>query len=394
MRIAVIADSHFDQHSRFDECIRVHDFIAQDIADRGVDLVLHSGDVYERKSTPVEREAVARWAQAVALTAPLVFVRGNHDAVDDLPLLERLETANPIRVVESATVVHAAGAQIACMGWPQKASLLAAVGAEGRELGEQAAANAMQAVLRGLGDRMQEGAGPKLFLGHVMVRGSVTSVGQPLVGCDLELGLDDLALCRADAYLLGHIHMPQRWAIGAAPVVYPGSPRRTAFGELEAKGYTLLEFSDAGELISVESIPTPCVPMVHLQAQWVDAHVALPGDVVAPAQLVPVWDDDAEARGAEVRLRYETPSDQREAARAAVSALRERLVAAGALSVKVEEQVATTTRARQPEIAAALTLDDKLAALWNAQKNAPAAERRPRLLSKVHQLEEENENAA
>lgn len=385
MRIAIIADSHFDQGSRFEECVRVHDWIAQDVASRGVDLVLHSGDVYEKKSTPIEREAVARWAQAIALTAPFVLVRGNHDALDDLPLLERLETAHPIRVVESATVVHAAGAQIACLGWPQKANLLAAIGAEGREAGEQAAADAMRNVLRGLGAQMRGGAGPKLFLGHVMVRGSVTSVGQPLVGCDLELGLDDLALCQADAYLLGHIHMPQRWNIGDAPVIYPGSPRRTAFGELEEKAYTLLEFDEAGKLLSVEAVPTPCVPMHHLSAVWENGNLVL-------NEAESKGDDIA--YGAEIRLRYSVPSDQREAAREMAGRVRDDLLAKGALLVKLEEMVATTTRARQPEIAAALTLDGKLAALWDAQKNAPDVARRPRLLSKVHELEEETVNAA
>jgi exonuclease SbcD len=374
MQVAIIADSHFDQHSRFEECVRVHNFIAQDIADRGVDLVLHSGDVYERKSTPVEREAVARWAQAITLTAPLVVVRGNHDALDDLPLLERLETANPIHVVESAALLHVAGAQIACLGWPQKASVLAASGADGREFSEQAAANAMRNVLRGLG-RWGDAPGPKILLAHAMVRGSVTSTGQPLVGCDLELGLDDLALVGAGFYALGHIHMPQQFSIDGAPVVYPGSPRRTAFGELEAKGYVIAHFDDAGALESVETVPTPCTPMLHIAAAW------SAGALVADTAV-------GDVTGAEVRLRYATPSDQRESARAAALQLRDHLIAQGAALVKVEEMVSTTARARSPEIGAALTLADKMGALWNAQKNAPGADRRPRLLSKITELEE------
>lgn len=383
MRVAVIADSHFCEASRFDECVRVHEWIAQDIAERGVDLVLHSGDVYDRRSTPNERDAVARWAQAITLSAPLVVVRGNHDALDDLPLLELLETANPIKVVESARVVRVAGAEIACLGWPQKASVLAAAQAEGREHGEQAASEALRSVLRGMGAQF-EGTGPRLLLAHAMVRGSVTSTGQPLVGCDLELGLDDLALAGADAYLLGHIHMPQQWKIGAAPVVYPGSPRRTAFGELEEKGYLLVEF-EGREVLSLEWVPTPCAPMHHVAASW--EHGAL---VFNEADS----NGDGIAYGTEIRLRYSVPSDEREAARAVAARVRDDLLAKGALSVKLEEVVSTTGRARQPQIAAALTLDDKLAALWGAQKNAPETERRPRLLAKVHELEEESVNAA
>jgi exonuclease SbcD len=386
MKIAIIADSHFDQHSRFEECVRVHQWIAQDIAERRVDLVLHSGDVYERKSTPIEREAAAAWFQSLALTAPVVVVRGNHDALDDLPLLERLETANPITVVESARMVRAAGAEIACLGWPQKASVLAAAAAEGREVGEQAAADALRSVLRGLGGQF-EGSGPRILLAHAMVRGSVTSVGQPLVGCDLELGLDDLALAGADLYALGHIHMPQEWAIAGSPVVYPGSPRRTAFGELEDKGYVIVDFDEGDEFgsephVALERVPTPCNPMLHLTAEWTSGALVL----VAP-------ETDQIAYGAEIRLRYRVASDEREAARAAAAQIRDLLLGKGALSVKVEEEVATTSRARTPEISAAVTLADKLAALWTLQKNGPAIERRDRLLSKVVELEEESHAA-
>jgi len=211
------------------------------------------------------------------------------------------------------------------------------------------------------------------------VRGSVTSTGQPLVGCDLELGLDDLALVGADFYALGHIHMPQAWSIAGAPVVYPGSPRRTAFGELEEKGYVIVEFNGR-EVVSVERVPTPCTPMIQFASAWRDGHLVL---------------DQAglDVAGAEVRFRYSVPSDEREAARSAAAVLRDALLGQGALLVKVEEMVSTTVRARTPEIADALTLSDKLSALWVSQKNAPANDRRPRLLSKVLELEEKT-NAA
>src|SRR5688572_9392194 len=99
LRIALIGDTHIDKHSRFDECVRILGWIAADAAARGVQLTLHSGDLYERKSTPREREEAAVWVQAMAELGPVVFVRGNHDALDDLPLLERLEVSNEVRVV-------------------------------------------------------------------------------------------------------------------------------------------------------------------------------------------------------------------------------------------------------------------------------------------------------
>lgn len=372
LRAAVIADSHFDQHSRFEECIRLHEWIRADAAARDVDLVLHSGDVYERKSTPLEREAVAEWVQGMAAIAPVVIVRGNHDALGDLPLLERLEAPHKITVVEEARIVHAAGVQVVCVAWPRKAALLAACGAESHEAGEATAAEALRNVLRGLGAQLQDEPGPNALLMHAMVRDSITSTGQPLVGCDMEIGLEDLALVGADTYLLGHIHRSQAFRVGDSIAIYPGSPRRANFGELEAKGYTLVTWHDDAT-VSLEFIEVPATPMLHISALWQGS--LLHYDYVSVA-------------GAEVRLRYTTPSDTREAAKAAAANLREELLAAGAVSVQVEELVIAEQRARSPELAKALTLDEKIAALWTAKGYAPDAVRRSALLDKVHGLEE------
>lgn len=374
-RVAVIADSHFDEHSRFEECVRLHGWIADDLRARRADAVVHTGDVYERKSTPLERQAVADWVRRVAAVAPVLVVRGNHDAVDDLPLLERLATDHRVIVEQAAGVHTVGGIEIAALAWPRKAALLAATGADGKEVGEAVAGDALRAVLRGLGQELRRQSGPRLFAAHAMVRGSITSTGQPLVGCDMELGLEDLALVGADAYALGHIHKGQRWEIEGRPVVYPGSPRRTAFGELEPKGYTILEW-DAGHVRDT-FIEAPATPMIQLEGKWLDG------------QLVGL--ERRSLRGAEVRLRYSVPSDRREEAAVQARAWRDRILE-DAVSCKVEEVVIAEARARAPEIARAMTLADKLAAYWSAKGFDPA-ERREALLGKVSELEEGNRAA-
>lgn len=373
MRIAVVADSHFDEHSRFEECTRLHDVIAKDAAERDVEATIHTGDLYERKSTPLERQAAAKWVQTMALLGPYLQIRGNHDALEDLPLLERLLTRHPVRVVQDARVVPlGATVRVAAVGWPRKAALLAALGSQSHEDGERSAADALRSVFRGLGAELAEqGRCTRLLAMHAMVRGSVTSTGQPLVGCDLEVGLEDLALVDAQAYVLGHIHKAQQWELGGAPVIYPGSPRRTAFGETEAKGYTLLTVE--GSKVEAEFIELPATPMVHISALWDGERI--------------VTDDSPFLPGAEVRLRYTTPHDQRDAAAAGAAALRDNLAAAGAVLVKVEPIVIAEQRARAPEVATALTLEDKLEALWRAKSFEPG-ERREALLSKLRDLQE------
>ncbi len=381
MRFALIADSHFHEASRFEECQRLHTWIAQDAAARGCTAWLHAGDLYEKKSSPRERDAAAAWVQQMGrLCGPGVIVRGNHDAIDDLPLLERLDTdRQAVHVVEGARVVRLGPASIACLAWPQRGRLAALLPDRSKEEVEQAAGDALRDVLRGLGQELAECPedGPRLFLGHVMVRGSKTSTGQPLVGCDFELGLEDLVLVgAADAYLLGHIHKGQDWKVNGSPAIYPGSPRRTAFGELEPKGYVVIEHDQHG--LRWEFVEAPATPMVQLEGTW-----------RGRLELDEAFNPD----GAEVRLRYHVAADEREAARAEVEDYARELVVVGALSVKVEEVVETTTRSRTPEVAAARTLADKLQALWLARQFEPG-DRRLALLGKLSAVEEESRNAA
>lgn len=399
-KIAIVADSHYCQDSRFEECVRVHNWIAEDIAQRGVDLLLHSGDMYERTSTPEERRAVASWAQKATATCPLVIVKGNHDKLGDLPLLEKLHTIHPIRVVEDARVIEIGGAVVGCLAWPNKARILALAGAVSHEASEQTAREALRDVLRGLGADMNEASlslnepprhiRPRILLAHAMVCGSTTSVGQPLVGCDLEVAIEDLALAGADFYALGHIHMGQTWEMNnGAPVVYPGSPRRTTFGEVESKGYVLATF-DGAELVSWERIETPCARMHLIEDSWdryyqEDATLA----EVRSWQEIESHIASSDVPGSEIRFRYKVGAEYREEARASAEALREAWLSLGAVAVKLDEQVLAQGSARAPEVATATTLDAKLHAYWAARGTTPDAARAERLVSMAQALESE-----
>lgn len=377
-RIALISDSHFDQNSRFAECIRVHDSIVDDIAERGIDLILHGGDLYEKASTPAERWAAARFIQRCADIAPVVIVRGNHDQVGDLALLSRLTARHSIVVEEGAAVHHVAAAAVACLSWPRKAELLARAGAIGLEQSETMARDAMRDLLAGFGRELSKHEGPRILLAHAMVSGSKTSVGQPLVGCDLEIGTDDLWLSRADLIALGHIHKPQSWgSMIGGPIVYPGSPRRTSFGEVEDKGYVYATIGEGGACY-VERIVIPTTPMVLLEASFAGGVLTFTGEVTP--------DDVA---GAEIRIRYSYDADEREAASAAVDSWRRTFMEAGAKLVKVDPRVTTRTRARAPEVTHAKTIGAKLRTVWKARADEPDEVRAARLVAMAEDLERE-----
>jgi exonuclease SbcD len=389
LKVAIIADSHANENNRFEEWKRIHEWIADDVISRGVDLLLHAGDVYDRKSSPLEREAVAAWVQKIAEYVPVVIVRGNHEAVDDLPLLERLHTYHPV-VVHEGSAVYLAGehhtrllAQVACLAWPQRSRLAAMFPDTSSEGVEQAGVELLRDVLRGLGQNLEVNGlpdVPRIFLAHARVIGSKTSTGQELRQAEFMIGLDDLALVGADFYALGDIHLPQEWLIGEAPVVYPGSPMHLNWGEPEHKSYVIVEF-DGRKLVGWERIFTPSTPMVLINedtCRMDDGRISFDGEGM----------DYFLTPGSECRLRYTVSAENREAAREAAKLRAEQLIADGALSVKIEEEVKASTRARTPEVAAATTLGDKLDALWRSQDKDPGS-RRPALLQKVADLEAE-----
>lgn len=382
MKIAIVADSHFDEHSRFQECVNLHAWIQGDAHNRGCAALLHAGDVFERRSTPRERAAVADWLRDCAITMDVVVVRGNHDQLEEHDLWPQLKTQERIETFERPGLTEivdlASGSRIAVatFPWPQKAHVEAA-GVDARE--------AMRGVLRGLGDQLSTLDCPRILLAHAMVRGSRTSTGQELLGCELELGLEDLALARCDLYALGHIHAHQHWMVGDAPAIYPGSPRRANFGELEPKGYVVAEF-DGRRLVGWEFVETPATPMVHVDATWI-RNVSVDGAAACDGALVIAGVESA-VSGAEVRLRVHVSADHREAARRSAQEVSDRYKAAGAVSVKVEEQVMATTRARTPEVARAVTLVDKLDALWSSRNDAPDPVRREALMAKLYELED------
>lgn len=251
----------------------------------------------------------------------------------------------------------------------------------------------MRAVLAGLGQSLAGfDDGPRILASHAMVSGSMTSTGQPLVGCHHELGLADLALAHAHFVALGHVHLPQEWLIDEAPVVYPGSARRTSFGETEEKGYVVAAFDQvdgAWRCVGWERVATPCRPMLQLDGEFHPEHVGLPGDVVVPAgiSLSGLPEDPAALRGAELRVRYLVEADRRDEAREYAARAKADLLERGAYSVKVEEQVVATTRARAPEVGRAQTLPEQLEAFWASKGIDIDTERRARLLGRVAGLE-------
>jgi DNA repair protein SbcD/Mre11 len=378
MHVLASGDLHIDSDGpRSKECARILDWINHQIETLRPCAYLCTGDVYHSASTPADRLLAAEHFTRAAKVCPVFIARGNHDKLSDLEIIGRLQTHHRITVEEGASVHYIGGAHIAIMAWPNRASLSSMLGRPvGSEGLDDAARVAMREVLSGFADSWRGSLMPKILLGHFMCDGSVTSTGQPLIGAELSVGTADLDLAGADVVIMGHIHKPQEFDAGTkCPKYYCGSPYRTAFGETEEKSVLFVSFDPRG--MSVKRIPTPCTEMILCDLTWDRGKLSEPFDG---------WD----GRGCEVRLRYTVPSDCREQARAQAEVFRMRMMLRGARSVKLDERVETTSRAREGanEVAQAVSLQDKLDGYWLMRGDVPATERRAALIQKVNELKE------
>ncbi|KAK4045240.1 hypothetical protein OUZ56_032648 [Daphnia magna] len=365
-RIVFVGDSHFDERDRLDECATIHARIADFVKTNGVDAVVHTGDLFERKSTLAERLAVADWLSKITYV-PVVLIRGNHDQPGELTFFSRM--FENVHAVEDARVVHLWNkftrkhlASIACIAWPERAAIFAEAGSH--DEGEASLAAALQTVFAGLNQDLVEGRwdetrprGPvRLAAAHAMVRGATTSVGQPLMGCDMEGGTSDLAT-------LGE------WDVGGAEIVYTGSPRRTSFGENEEKGIVAAAFGSDGALLQRFRWSTNATPMLDIELEFKpDAVMILPLIDVA---------------GAEIRFRYTVTPERQDQARAWAKATAAHWTREGAIRVKIEPEVVAAVRARTPEIALATTDAQKLETYWAAKGLVLAEDERTALFHKL-----------
>lgn len=378
IRIAHLSDSHFDERGRLADVVAVHQAFLDQVAERQVDLIVHAGDWFERRSTPAERLAVAEFLRQATEVAPVFGVKGNHDQALDLDLFPMLDTAgdNPIAILDRPTATPASAivwelgrgrdVGLLALPWFDKAHLVAAldatVDAEDSRQRTIASARDLLTCLRAEAARLRAEHIVPILVGHVLVAGSEMSNGQVLIGTTVELAPNDILDVGATYAALGHIHKTQEWFGGR--VAYSGSPHRCNFGEPEAKGWRLVTLDDNGTFLSNEFVELPARRIARVERDLlpsVEEHgLWSPDD--------PLWllEEPREIQhGDLVRIRYRVRAEDLHLLdTAAITAAARR---GGAAEVQLEAVVVAETRVRAGEIRTARTTADKVRAYLQAK---------------------------
>lgn len=245
-----------------------------------VDAVLVAGDLLDRRVVDAGalRDCLET-LEALAETAPVLVVTGNHDDPDlwaalapflaprGITVRSRVEAAaDAVVSVETASgPLHAA-----LLPWPTPRGMAARVGTD-VDHARSTYAGVVADLLGHYGDRLRQlrraEGGAAVLVGHVMVDGALAGGGEREMTLGITYAVSPHALpADLDYIALGHVHRPQPVPGTGVPARYAGSPMALDFSEDTHAKCALVAETD-GLVTTVREVPlTGARPLVRLRA--------------------------------------------------------------------------------------------------------------------------------
>jgi exonuclease SbcD len=265
MKVLHTSDWHvgkrLERHDRLDDHGAVIDEVVALADAEGVDLVLHSGDLFDRPLPPVEALSLALGG-LVRLAdrgrRPVVVVAGNHDSPDLFETLAPFLHPFGVHLVGRIKAPDAGGilvfptpagtARVACLPFLRAAQVVDFMAATDSWYGVYAdrVRKITEAYTAALGAAAGPGE-PMFLVGHFMVSGVKVDTAAPRGERDLHIGqayaaTESAVPATLDYIALGHIHAPQPVPRALVPAEYAGSLLQLDFGEAgETKRVVIVE---------------------------------------------------------------------------------------------------------------------------------------------------------
>jgi exonuclease SbcD len=249
MKIVHTSDWHIGRRwkgiQRLDELEAVLDHLAAFIEQQSIDLVLHTGDVFESRNPPAEAEQlVNRFLVRVGRSgARMIVIAGNHDdplRLDARSLLTELVNVQIIgrprpafrggtRIVETRCGEKAV---VAALPFASPGTWVSALDLAGEE------ASARSQYARMFERAVQDLSGAflpdavNILMAHTHLEGALFGESERRVHIGDDWAASPEALPSTATYIaLGHIHRPQQIEGPVPPAYYAGSLLQMDFGE-------------------------------------------------------------------------------------------------------------------------------------------------------------------
>jgi exonuclease SbcD len=284
MRIVHTSDWHVGRRwkgiQRLDELEAVLEHLAAFIEEQSIDLVLHTGDVFESRNPPAEAEQlVNRFLVRVGRTgAHMLVIAGNHDdplrldarslltELVDVQILGRPRPASRggTRIVETRSGEKAV---VAALPFASPGAWVSALDLAGEEAAARSKyARMFERAVQDLCADFRRDA-VNILMAHTHLEGALFGESERRVHIGEDWAASPEVLpSRASYIALGHIHKPQK-IDARAPAYYAGSILQMDFSEAgEEKTFNVVTASP-GRRAAVEPVPYQGgLPLVDLRA--------------------------------------------------------------------------------------------------------------------------------
>lgn len=272
MKIVHTSDWHVGRRwkgiGREAEMEAVLDHLAGYIERHAIDLVLHTGDVFDSRNPPAEAEQLVNrfFVRVGRAGARMVVIAGNHDDPLRLDARSQLTELASVEILGRPRAAARGGARLVETRRGEKAIVsalpFASTGAwvSALELaGDEAAARSRYARMFQLaiqdlctGHRTDT---VNVLMAHTHLDGALLGDSERRVHIGEEWAAAAQTLPATASYIaLGHIHRPQKIA-GALPAYYAGSPLQMDFGEAGQEKTFVVVTAAPGKPAAVEHVP-------------------------------------------------------------------------------------------------------------------------------------------
>lgn len=277
MRILHTSDWHIGKrlgrHDRMDEFREVLAEVERIADERAVDLVIVSGDVWDRPIPQMDALALGlETLQRLARRRPVIAVAGNHDSPDLFETLAPLLSPQGVHLVGTVKRPDAGGsigpdqlgglpAVVACFPFLREGKVVDFM----KDAGEwyRGYADRVAAITGRYNQALVEQAGADLvpiLVAHFLVSG--VRVGRDGARGERELHMGDAYAATSQAIpagpqyvAMGHIHAPQTVPGTPVPAEYAGSLLALDFGEAGEDKRVVIVDAEPGRLAVAETVP-------------------------------------------------------------------------------------------------------------------------------------------
>lgn len=287
MKIVHTSDWHVGRRwkgiQRLEELEAVLDHLAGFIEQRSIDLVLHTGDVFESRNPPAEAEQlVNRFLVRVGRSgAHMLVIAGNHDdplRLDARSLLTEFVNVQILGRPRAAsrggtrTIATRSGekAVVAALPFASPGAWVSALDLAGEEASARRKyAEMFECAVQDLCGAFQPDA-VNLLMAHTHLEGALFGESERRVHVAEDWAASPESLPSSASYIaLGHLHKPQKIE-APVPAYYAGSLLQMDFGEVgEEKSFIVFEASPGRPVhpATVEHVPYEGgLPLVDLRA--------------------------------------------------------------------------------------------------------------------------------